>query len=86
MRRGAGTIRTFLKRFARLINAFSKKLENHAAACALLVAYYKVVCRTQHTDQSGKPGKKRPTAAMMAKVTDHLWTFEEFYETVITHG
>lgn len=84
--RNNGTIRTFVKRFARLTNAFSKKLENHAAACALFVAYYNFVWRTRHTDQSGKPGKLRPTAAMMAKVTDHLWTFEEFYEAVINYG
>jgi hypothetical protein len=27
-------------------------------------------------------GRLPPTAAMMAKVTDHLWSFDEFYETV----
>jgi hypothetical protein len=32
-------------------------------------AYYNFVWRTRHTDQSGKRGKLRPTAAMMAKVT-----------------
>lgn len=84
--RNNGMIRTFIKRFARLTNAFSKKLENHEAACAMFVAYYNFVWRTRHTDYSGKPGKKRPTAAMMAKVTDHLWTFEEFYNTVIQYS
>jgi hypothetical protein len=37
-------------------------------------------------DESGKPGKLRLTAAMMAKVTDHLWTFEEFCDPVINYG
>jgi hypothetical protein len=84
--RNNGTIRTFIKRFARLTNAFSKKLECHEAAIALFVAYYNFCWRTRHTDYSKKPGKKRPTAAMMAKVTDHLWTFEELYNTVIQYG
>jgi IS1 family transposase len=84
--RNNGTIRTFIKRFARLTNAFSKKLECHEAAIALFVAYYNFCWRTRHTDYSKKPGKRRPTAAMMAKVTDHLWTFEELYKTVIQYG
>jgi hypothetical protein len=54
-----------------------------AAACVLFVAYYNFAWRTRHTDQSGKPGKLCPTAAMMAKVMDHLWTFEDFYVMVI---
>jgi len=33
----------------------------------------------------GKSGQKRTTAAMMAKVTDHLWTFDELFEKVL-HG
>jgi len=35
---------------------------------------------------SGKPGKKRPPAAMMAKVTDHLWSSDELYNTVLYYG
>lgn len=76
------TVRTFMKRFARLSLGFSKKLENLEAAVAMFVAYYNFVWRTRHSDNSGKPGKLRPTAAMMAKVTDHLWSFDEFYATV----
>jgi hypothetical protein len=52
----------------------------------MYVAYYNFVWRTRHADDSGKAGKKRPTAAMMAKVTDPLWTFEELYNTVIQYG
>jgi IS1 family transposase len=84
--RNNGTLRTFIKRFTRLTNAFSKKLENHEAAIATFVAYYNFVWRTRHSDRSGKAGKLRPTAAMMAKVTDHLWSFDEFYDTVIRFG
>jgi hypothetical protein len=90
--RNNGTIRTFIKRFARLTNAFSKKLANHEAAVAMFVAYYNFVWRTRRKDKKSKddtkamPGKLRPTAAMMAKVTDHLWSFEELYNTVIQYG
>lgn len=80
------TIRTFMRRFTRLSLGFSKKLANHAAACAMFVAYYDFVWRCRFSDNSGRPGKKRPTAAMMAKVTDHLWSFEELYNTVIQYG
>lgn len=80
------TIRTFMRRFTRLSLGFSKKLANHAAACAMFVAYYDFVWRCRYPDNSGRPGKKRPTAAMMAKVTDHLWNFDEFYRTVCNYG
>jgi hypothetical protein len=75
-----------MKRFARLTYAFSKKLANHEAAIPMFIAYYNFVWRTRYDDKSGKPGKRRPTAAMMAKVTVHLWSFDEFYETVIQYN
>jgi IS1 transposase len=84
--RNNGTIRTFIKRFARLSNGFSKKLENHEAAIAMFVAYYNFVWRTRYPDNSGRPGKLRPTAAMMAKVTDRLWSFADLYNEVIKCG
>jgi len=80
------TVRTFMRRFTRLSLGFSKKFDNLAAAVAMYLAYYNFVWRTRHSDQSGKPGKLRPTAAMMAKVTDHLRNFEELYETIIRYG
>jgi hypothetical protein len=43
-----------------------------AAARAMFVAHYNFIWRTRHADKSSRPGKLRPTAAMMAKVTDHL--------------
>ncbi len=35
-----------------------------------------------YPDQSGKRGRLRPTAAMMAKVTSRLWTVEDLYNEV----
>ncbi len=75
------TVRTFMKRFARLSLGFSKKFECLSAACAMFLAYYNFVWRTRYPDQSGKRGRLRPTAAMMAKVTDRLWSFDDLYET-----
>jgi IS1 family transposase len=76
------TMRTLLKRFTRLSLGFSKKLENLEAACAMYFAYYNYVWRTRHTDYSGKPGKLRPTPAMMAGLTNRLWNFEDLYDVV----
>jgi IS1 family transposase len=63
------TIRTFLRRFARLSLGFSKKLENLAAAVALHVAYHNF-CR--------RHGTLRVTPAMEAGVTDELWKLDRF--------
>jgi len=73
------TIRTLMKRFTRLNLGFSKKLDNLAAACQVFLAYYNFVWRTRHDDQSGRAGQLRSTAAMMAGVTDRLWTFEDLF-------
>jgi hypothetical protein len=61
------TVRMETRRFARLMNAFSKKWEKLHAALALYFAYYKF-CRTRKTP--------RCTPAMAAGVVDHLWTLE----------
>jgi hypothetical protein len=50
------------------------------------VAYYNFVWRTRHSDGSGKAGRLRPTAAMMAKVVPDLWDFERLYNEVIQYG
>lgn len=76
------TIRTFMKRFARLSLGFSKKLENLAAASAMHFAYYDFCWRPRYQDWSGKAGKLRPTPAMMAGVTDRLWKFEDLFSEV----
>ena len=76
------TIRTFMKRFARLSLGFSKKLENLAAASALHFAYYNFCWRPRYQDWSGQPGRLRPTPAMMAGVTGQLWSFGDLFSEV----
>jgi hypothetical protein len=53
-----------MRRFTRLTNAFSKKIENHACAVALHSMYYNFV-RLHQTLKVGP--------AMTAGVTDRLW-------------
>jgi hypothetical protein len=53
-----------MRRFTRLTNAFSKKVENHAHAVALHMMYYNFV-RIHKT--------LKVTPAMAAGVTDKLW-------------
>ena len=57
-----------MKRFARLGNGFSKKLENHAAAVALHFMHYNFA-RIHRT--------LRITPAMAAGVASHVWGLEE---------
>jgi hypothetical protein len=56
------------RRFSRLTNAFSKKLENHEHSVALHFMYYNF-CRIHQS--------LRVTPAMEAGVTDHVWSIEE---------
>jgi IS1 family transposase len=62
------TIRMQLRRFTRLTNAFSKKLENLKAACALHFAWYNF-CRVHSS--------LRVTPAMAAGVSDSIWSLEQ---------
>ena len=62
------TVRMHLRRFTRLTNGFSKKLENLKAAVSLFMAWYNFV-RVHQT--------LRVTPAMEAKLTDHVWTIRE---------
>ena len=66
--RGNLTIRMQLRRFTRLTNAFSKKLENLMAALALWFWYYNF-CRIH--------GSLRITPAMAAGVTDRVWELRD---------
>lgn len=62
------TMRMSIRRFARLTNAFSKKVENHAHAVALHFMHYNF----------GRIHKTlRVTPAMEARVADHVWSLEE---------
>ena len=62
------TMRMSMRRFTRLTNAFSKKVENHAAAIALYFMYYNFG-RVHQT--------LRVTPAMEAGLADHVWAIEE---------
>jgi IS1 family transposase len=62
------TMRMQMRRFTRLTNAFSKKIENHANAIALHFMHYNF-CRVHQT--------LRVTPAMEAGIADHIWTLEE---------
>jgi IS1 family transposase len=62
------TTRMSLRRFTRLTNAFSKKLENHCHALALYFVWYNFA-RLHKTI--------RVTPAMEAGLTDHAWTMED---------
>jgi len=62
------TMRMSMRRFTRITNAFSKKVENLACAVALHFMYYNF-CRIHQS--------LRITPAMAAKVTDKLWDIED---------
>jgi hypothetical protein len=62
------TMRMSMRRFTRLTNAFSKKIENHEAAIALHFMHYNF-CRVDKT--------LRVTPAMEAGLAHHVWTVEE---------
>jgi IS1 family transposase len=61
-------MRMGIRRFTRLTNAFSKKVENHGHALALYFVFYNFV-RIHKT--------LRTTPAMAAGVTDRLWSMED---------
>ena len=75
-----GTQRLFLKRLNRLTYSFSKKLRNLEAAFGIFAAYYNFCWQTR---KPGKSGQKRPTAAMMAGIAGHVWSFDELFDTVL---
>lgn len=62
------TMRMSMRRFTRLTNAHSKKIENHRHALALYFMYYNFA-RIHST--------LRVTPAMEAKVADHVWSLDE---------
>jgi IS1 family transposase len=67
------TMRMHMRRFTRLTNAFSKKVENHAYAVALHMMYYNFV-RIHKT--------LRMSPAMAAGVTDRLWEIGDIVKLV----
>jgi IS1 family transposase len=69
------TMRMSIRRFTRLTNAFSKKLENHRFAVALHFMHYNY-CRSHMTLTKANKGIHK-TPAMAAGLTDHVWKIEE---------
>ncbi len=61
-------MRMSMRRFTRLTNAFSKKLDNHMHALALYFAFYNFT-RIHKT--------LKVTPAMAAGITDRLWSMED---------
>jgi IS1 family transposase len=62
------TMRMSMRRFTRLTNAFSKRVENHAAAVSLHFFHYNF-CRVHKALGT--------TPAVAAGVTDHVWKLDE---------
>ncbi len=62
------TMRMSMRRFTRLTNGFSKKVENHAHAVALHYMHYNF-CRVHQS--------LRVTPAMEAGIANHIWTVDE---------
>jgi IS1 family transposase len=71
------TMRMSMRRFTRLTNAFSKKVDNHFYAVALYFMYYNF----------GRIHKTlRVTPAMECGVADHVWSLEEIARLANGHA
>lgn len=68
------TLRMSSKRFSRLSNGFSKKLEPHCAALSLYVMHYNF-CRVHES--------LRQTPAMALGLSDHVWSIAELLDAAI---
>ena len=68
------TMRMSMRRFTRLTNAFSKKIENHTHSVALHFMYYNF-CRQHKSLDAISP-------AMAAGVTDRLWDIEDIVRLI----
>jgi IS1 family transposase len=67
------SMRMGMRRFTRLTNAFSKKVENHEHMVALYFMHYNFA-RIHQT--------LRVTPAMEAGITDHIWSLEEIVNLI----
>jgi len=70
-------VRTAMRRYTRLSNGFSRKIENHAAAIALNYFAYNFI-KIHRT--------LRVSPAMAAGVTDHLWDSGDLVSLLETEG
>ena len=71
------TMRMHMRRFTRLTNAFSKKLENHMHAISLYFMFYNF-CKIHKS--------LRVTPTMESGITDHVWDLEEVIEMADTNA
>ncbi len=71
------SVRMASRRFTRLTNGFSKKLENHEAAFSLFVSHYNW-CRVHETT--------RMTPAMSLGLTDHPWSIGELLDAALSYA
>lgn len=72
------SMRMGMRRFTRLTNAFSKKLENHVLAISLYFMHYNFV-RPHKTLANPYPR----TPAMAAGLTNHIWTIAEIVTLLV---
>ena len=63
------------RRFTRLTNGFSKKLDTHAAAISLYVAHYNL-CRVHES--------LRHTPAMALEIADRVWSIGDLIGAALT--
>jgi len=68
------SVRMGCRRFTRLTNGFSKKLENHAAAVSLYVAHYNL-CRFHES--------LRTTPAVALGIVDWVWTIGDLLDAAL---
>jgi hypothetical protein len=68
-------MRMNMRRFTRLTNGFAKKIENHRHALALYFMHYNFA-RPHKTLANPYPR----TPAMVAGISDHIWSFEEIVQ------
>jgi IS1 family transposase len=67
------TMRMSMRRFTRLTNAFSKKVDNHCYALALYFVFYNFVRRHQTL---------RVSPAMAAGISDRLWSMDDIAASI----
>jgi hypothetical protein len=72
------TMRMGMRRFTRLTNAFSKKVENHAHTISLHFMHYNF-CRP-HQTLTKAAGGKTTTPAMAAGITRYPWSLTQLAE------
>ena len=72
--RGNLSLRMGCRRFTRLTNGFSKKLDNHVAAVSLYVAPFNP-CRVHET--------LRTTPAVQIGIADHVWSIGELLDAAL---